>query len=132
MALVRSRGSVALVEKLAPHLLAPDVAEAVRAEVISLGAAQSPEGVAFALLAMRDRPDTTPAVSAMSMPALVLVGQRDTVTPPAEHRTLADTLPHARYVELEGAGHLSSLERPDAFNAALLGFLHALEGRAVA
>lgn len=132
LALVRSRGSVALVEKLAPHLLAADATEAVRAEVIALGSAQSPEGVAFALLAMRDRPDSTAAVPSMSMPALVLVGQRDTVTPPAEHRTLADMLPNARYVEVAGAGHLSNLERPDAFNAALLGFLHALEGRAVA
>jgi 3-oxoadipate enol-lactonase len=38
---------------------------------------------------------------------------------------MATHIPTATYVELEGAGHLVNLERPEAFNAALDGFLKA-------
>ncbi len=132
MSLVRSRGTGALVDKLAPHLLSPGAPASAQAQLVAQGGAQSPEGVAFALLAMRDRPDATVVLPRLTMPTLVLVGDLDKVTPPAEHRDLAASLPSARYVELADAGHLSNLERPDEFNAALLGFLHALDGRPVA
>jgi len=132
MSLVRSRGSIALIEKLAPHLLSAGAPEAARAQVIAQAGSQSPEGVAFALLAMRDRPDATPALATLPMPTLVLVGNLDTVTAPAEHQAIAAVMPRARYHELADAGHLSNLEQPAAFNAALLGFLHELDGRPVA
>ncbi|MFO0603818.1 MAG: alpha/beta fold hydrolase [Polyangiales bacterium] len=123
LALVRDRGAGALVDKMLPKLLAPDAPEALRAEVRALGAAQSREAVTFALLAMRDRPDRGDVAAALDVPALVLAGSRDEITPPKEMRALAASMRRARFEELEGAGHLSSLERPAAFNAALEGFL---------
>lgn len=123
LALVRDRGPAALVDKMLPRLLAPDAPDALRESVRAMGAAQSREGVTFALLAMRDRPDRGPVASKIDAPALVVVGSRDEVTPPAEMRALAASMRRAAVVEIEGAGHLSSLERPEAFNAALEGFL---------
>jgi 3-oxoadipate enol-lactonase len=45
------------------------------------------------------------------------------VTPPAEMKELAASIPHAAYVELPDAGHLSNLEAPEAFSRAVVGFL---------
>ena len=67
--------------------------------------------------------DVTERVAAIETPALVLVGALDRVIPPREGRALAARLPEARLVEIEDVGHLSYAERPEAFNAAVLGFL---------
>ena len=62
----------------------------------------------------------------MTVPTLVLVGADDCITPPAAGQTLADGIPGARLAVLPGAGHLSNLEAPDAFNAAVRAFLAGL------
>ena len=49
-------------------------------------------------------------------PTLVLCGTVDRITPPALSQSLAKLIPGARYEPVEGAGHLSNLERPEAFN----------------
>jgi pimeloyl-ACP methyl ester carboxylesterase len=56
----------------------------------------------------------------------VVVGEEDVLTPPDHSREMATRIPGARLVVLPGAGHLSPLETPDAFNAALAGFLDPL------
>jgi pimeloyl-ACP methyl ester carboxylesterase len=53
------------------------------------------------------------------IPTLVLVGDRDRLTPPVDARTLAAAIPGARLVELRGAGHCAMLEQPEAVNAAI-------------
>ncbi|MBL8604089.1 MAG: alpha/beta fold hydrolase [Myxococcales bacterium] len=129
LALVRSRGSLGLIEKLLPGLVAPETGEAVRQTLVTMAARQSPEAVSFALLAMRDRPDATPTLGALRVPALVMVGAHDAITPPDEHQRLAEALPDAAWVVLDGAGHMSNLEQPEAFNDALVRYLEALTGR---
>jgi 3-oxoadipate enol-lactonase len=123
LALVRDRGAGALVDKMLPKLLAPDAPEALRTAVRAMGAGQTREAITFALLAMRDRPDRSDVAAAIDAPTLVVVGAHDEVTPPEEMRALAATMRRARVEVIDGAGHLSSLERPVAFNAALTGFL---------
>lgn len=56
-------------------------------------------------------------------PALALTGARDELTPPAYHEYLAEHLPRGRWTMVDDAAHLSMLERPDAFNAAVGDFL---------
>jgi pimeloyl-ACP methyl ester carboxylesterase len=53
----------------------------------------------------------------------VVVGEEDEITPPAESVILRDRIPGVRLVTVAGAGHLSSLEQPEAWNAALREFL---------
>jgi pimeloyl-ACP methyl ester carboxylesterase len=53
------------------------------------------------------------------IPTLVLVGDRDRLTPPENARTLAAAIPGAQLLELRGAGHCAMLEQPEAVNAAL-------------
>jgi len=57
---------------------------------------------------------------------LVLAGEEDMVTPPDEARALVEAIPLSKLEILEGAGHLSNLEAPAAFNAALERFLTTL------
>lgn len=58
-------------------------------------------------------------------PSLLLLGQRDLMTPPRNARELADALPDARSLVLPGCGHMMSVERPEETLDALRGFLPA-------
>jgi pimeloyl-ACP methyl ester carboxylesterase len=57
------------------------------------------------------------------VPALVIVGEDDVLTPPALSKDMAARLPHSTLVVIENAGHLTNLEQPAAFNAAVKAFL---------
>ena len=62
-------------------------------------------------------------LDSVQTPTLVICGTEDTVTPPPMSRELAAGIPGARLCWIEGAGHLSNIENPQAFNAALRAFL---------
>jgi 3-oxoadipate enol-lactonase len=85
-----------------------------------------PSRVAKSLEALAHRPDSLPLLAGISVPALVLVGEEDTLTPPADARQMAARIPDSRMLLLPEAGHLSNLENPKAFNTALRGFLSEL------
>jgi 3-oxoadipate enol-lactonase len=119
--LVETQGVAALLEKQIPRLLSASASESLRAEVRALGA-QPPNAVIAAIRALRDRPDRTAELPKIAVPTLVVVGAEDALAPPGEARTMAAAIPNARVVEIPGAGHLSNLENPDAFAAALAGF----------
>ena len=55
----------------------------------------------------------------IAVPTLLLSGSKDKNAPAPMMAKMATYIPSARYVELEGVGHLANLERPGAFNAAL-------------
>jgi pimeloyl-ACP methyl ester carboxylesterase len=57
--------------------------------------------------------DLRHALEVITVPATVLVGTRDVLTPPRLSRQLADALPDAELVILPGAGHMLPLEEPD-------------------
>ena len=54
---------------------------------------------------------------------LVLVGDGDLATPPELNKEIADGIAGARLVIVPDCGHLSTIERPDAVNAALAEWL---------
>ncbi|MFZ3019097.1 MAG: alpha/beta fold hydrolase [Gallionella sp.] len=56
-------------------------------------------------------------------PALVIAGERDTLTPPDASRHLAERMPQARLVLVEGAAHAPFLSHPDRFVACIKDFL---------
>lgn len=57
------------------------------------------------------------------VPVHIVVGDEDTLTPPALSRAMASRIPGARLTIIKGAGHLSNIEQPEAFNEAALAFL---------
>ena len=71
--------------------------------------------------------DQRNALKDINMPTLVLSGSKDKNAPAPMMAKMATYIPSANYVEIEGAGHLVNLERPQAFNAALDQFLKTVE-----
>lgn len=74
--------------------------------------------------AIMARPDSRPTLAGSSCPALVLVGEEDEITPPAEAREMAALAgDRGRLAVIPRSGHLSTLEAPEAVTAELLRWL---------
>jgi pimeloyl-ACP methyl ester carboxylesterase len=82
--------------------------------------------IAWASRAMAARPDSRLTLAETAVPSLVLVGDEDTLTPAAEATEMADLLPNVQMARLMAAGHLSAMEDPAAFNAAVRDFVTQL------
>lgn len=76
--------------------------------------------------AIAGREDLLDRLGGIAVPTLVIVGAEDETLPPERAARLASAIPGAEYLEVEGAGHLSALERPDIVTPAMLRFLEAL------
>jgi 3-oxoadipate enol-lactonase len=74
--------------------------------------------------------DQADRAQAIDVPTLVVCGTEDKVTPPILSQALAKLIPGARYEEIEGAGHISNFEKPDAFNRLVGDFIRAVDSRA--
>jgi len=70
--------------------------------------------------AIMSRPDSRADLPKIKCPTLVLVGEGDQLTPPKLSEEIAGAIPNSRLVVVPGSGHLSTLERPDAVNKALV------------
>ncbi|MEM8978844.1 MAG: alpha/beta fold hydrolase [Pseudomonadota bacterium] len=69
--------------------------------------------------ALQKRPDQQETLKAVALPTLVLCGKEDALCPVHRHELMADLIPDAELVVLDGAGHLPTLETPEATNQAL-------------
>jgi pimeloyl-ACP methyl ester carboxylesterase len=74
--------------------------------------------------AILNRTDSRASLAAIQVPTLVLCGDADALTPPALAAEIADGIPGARLTLIEGAGHLTPLEHPEAVNRAMLDWLN--------
>lgn len=126
---VLEEGTGFLAETLPPKLLGPATREK-RPEVVTrverMIREAPPAGVAAAQRGMAQRPDRTRVLPGLDVPVLILVGEDDELTPPAEARAMEREIRGAELVTIPEAGHLANLERPEAFNEALDGFLRRL------
>ena len=119
------RGSsnlAAMAEARADLLLARDADPNVRSEVVSTMARIQPEAYRIGARAVwladqRDRAGN------IHVPTLIIVGEEDFVTPADLSNELVDLIPDARMQVIAGAGHLTNLEQPGAFNRAVEEFL---------
>jgi len=75
--------------------------------------------------AIMSRPDSRPLLGAIQCPTLVLVGDGDTPTPPMLSREIAAGIAGSHLVIVPDCGHLSTMERPELVNAALLDWISA-------
>jgi len=84
-------------------------------------------GIAGALRGMAIRPDRRNDLARIAVPTLVLVGEEDVITPPAEVQALADAIPNARLEVVPEAGHMAPFENAAVANAVILRFLESLD-----
>lgn len=131
-ALAREKGVAEIAERMLPKMFTPqtiaeqsETANAVRAMM----SRQSVEAVVAALIALRDRPDSTPTLAQISVPTLIITGADDNLIPPKESELMREALrvPDARWVSIPGAAHLSNIEQPEAFNRAVREFLKSMK-----
>ncbi len=110
-----------MVEEMKPAYLAPNhpAAPTILALVRDMALDLGPEVFRAQSLALRDRADHTETLRGVAVPTLVLVGAHDRLCPVARHEAMRDLVPGARLVVVEGAGHLTTLEAPEAVTTAL-------------
>ena len=126
LALVRDKGASGVAAEMLPKLLGetthreqPQVVERVRSLIL----ASSTEAIAGGIRALMNRPDSTPLLSTIHVPTLIVVGEQDTLTPPAFSREMHQAIPGSHFATIPKAGHLSNLEQPETFNRTVARFL---------
>lgn len=123
-------GMQGIADAMLPKLLAPstlaerqEVAEGLRRMMLST----DPRGAAAALRGMAERPDQTSLLQRILSPTLIIVGSLDQLTPPTDAEVMRREIRGSRLEVIEGAGHVSNLERPAEFSRALRSFLDSLQ-----
>jgi 3-oxoadipate enol-lactonase len=126
MAIARERGSSAVADSMMTGMLGrttrekrPEITNAVHRMISSAPV----EGVVGALQAMMERPDSAPTMATINVPTLVVTGDEDTIIPIEESRAMHAAIKGSTLEIISGAGHLSNLERPAAFNHVFSEFL---------
>ena len=104
------------------HKERPDVVARVREMIL----AASARGIVDALAGLAARADSGPTLREIKVPTLVVCGAEDALTPDADSEAIQRAIPGSRLEVIPKAGHLSAVEDPAAFNAALLSFLPAV------
>lgn len=119
---LKTEGLDALLETTVPKLVGATTTAsrpAVLAEVKRLVMAATVDGVTDALQAMADRADLRPLLASITCPTLVVAGSEDALIPLAEGSQMAAAIPGAQVQIIPAAGHLTNLEQPAAFQAAV-------------
>jgi pimeloyl-ACP methyl ester carboxylesterase len=130
LALIDREGPTGVAREMIPKLLGrttlqdrPDIEPLVR-RLIKQHSAAALRG---AIRRMMLRPDSTALLRELDVPALIMVGDEDVLTPPDDARKMAAATNKAQLVVLPRAGHLPNIEQPLAFNEAISGFLDRLQ-----
>jgi len=123
---VLSTGSEMLVERMLPRLVSqstidgrPDVVDSLKQMISSA----SPQGVAAALRGMAERADSRPLLDEIDVPALLICGRDDELSPPEEMRGMAESIATSRFTVIQDAGHMAPMEQSDEVNAVIAEFL---------
>ena len=129
MTMAREQGSGAVADSMITGMLGkttrakrPDIVNTVHRMISSAPV----DGVVGALQAMMDRPDSNGTLSTIDVPSLVVTGDEDAIIPIEEARVLQAGIRGSSLEVITGAGHLSNLERPAAFNHVVSEFLARL------
>jgi pimeloyl-ACP methyl ester carboxylesterase len=123
-------GSGRVAEMMGPKLSAPSTFETKPEVVATLRRVveqTSPAAIAAAQRGLAARPDVTSFLPQIQIPTLVIVGDQDVISPPAEMKAIADAIPGAEFVVIPNSGHMTTMENPEAVNQSLTAFIHALK-----
>jgi 3-oxoadipate enol-lactonase len=127
--LAREKGPGAIAAAMLPKLLSPKTYQSkphVAEQAAGLMTTATVGGITAALIAMRDRPDSTATLATISAPGLVIGGADDQLFPQSEFESMARGLPNGRLEILPEAGHLSNLEQPALFNDAVKRYMREM------
>jgi pimeloyl-ACP methyl ester carboxylesterase len=126
---VQVHGVAYIVDNMLPKLVSPVTFASNKPLVNTIDDIMletSVNGVVGALQGMRDRPDSTPLLSQVQCPVLIIHGADDQLIPVSEAQLMHQQLPGSRLVVIPEAGHLPNLEQSKLFNQAVREFLSSL------
>jgi len=106
-----------------PRLLAPSAPQDLVHSVSELIRAQKPRGAAAMLRGAALRASSEDLLQDVDVPASIVCGEQDTISPPSLNRTVASRLKGAELCVIERSAHLPMLENPAALSVAIKGFL---------
>jgi pimeloyl-ACP methyl ester carboxylesterase len=117
---VEANGIGSVVESMLPKMTH---SESLRPQVRAIMETSSKEGVIAALKAMASRPDSSDTLRNADVAALVVVGDRDLITPPSDAERMVAMIPKAEMAPLARAGHLGNYEGWQQLNPIISAFL---------
>lgn len=116
-------GPAAFAAARGPRLVSPEApSELVERVAAAMARSIRLPGYAYAASSMAET-DHSDALGTLTVPTLVVAGDRDLVTGVVESEAITAAVPGARLTVIEGAGHLSNVERPGEFNRLLMEWL---------
>jgi 3-oxoadipate enol-lactonase len=129
IAQTQTQGKEPIIATMLPKMLAPDTynqrPELVN-QVRTIMESISEEGIIGDLSGMKDRPDATPTLAALTVPVLIIQGKDDQFASPEITTAMHTAAPRAKIVKVPDAGHLPNLEQPVSFNQTLLDFIMSI------
>ena len=130
IALARTGRFKGVTPRLLPLLLHPARLEdpVLTGRVMAMAARIGRDAFLRQQTAILGRPDSRPDLPRIACPAVVVCGRQDELTPLPVSEEMAGLIPGAALVVVEDSGHLSTMERPEAVNAALAAWLGRLAG----
>jgi len=117
---VARSGTKSVIDAMLPKMVAQD---AYRNDVRRIMETASPDGVIAALKAMASRPDSAETLRNAQMPAFIIVGDRDEITPPRDAERMVSLLPNAEMAPIARAAHMANFEASEQVNNIFAAFL---------
>jgi 3-oxoadipate enol-lactonase len=123
---VVERGTEPFVESMVPRLFGrttlnsrPDLVDGARRMMMRM----SPAGISAVQRGMAERPDSVSTLKTINVPALVLVGEEDTLSPLADAELMRRNVAGSQLKVIPRAGHYAVWEQPEAVGSAVRKFL---------
>jgi 3-oxoadipate enol-lactonase len=120
---VLAEGSHVVADSMVEKLFAASAPAELKEEWHGIMANSSPVGVAAALKAMAERPDSLDTLTTITVPTLIIAGREDTITPVSDAETMHRLVEGSTLAIIEEAGHMTPVESPGAFAMAVQQFL---------
>lgn len=120
----RERGFETVLRGSLAQLVHPDAPAAVSESVVQMAMRVGLTRFEAQQSAIIGRTDSLPGLASVAVPALVLVGAEDRLTPPYLAEEMAAAIPEATLCKVPRCGHMATMEQPEAVNAALRNWLY--------
>ena len=117
-------GTTNFINGFMPKALSANASEQTKAFLRHVLENQKATAMASALRGMALRHDTSQVLAKSAVPTLIITGEQDTLIDPQQSKNMHDLAKNSKLIIINNAGHLSNLEQPEQWNAAVINMFH--------